>query len=151
VRGAQHLAEVVVAVHPLHRHPRLVRAERPERLAQPGGVVLQPRHDRERGVQPLLHMRGHRDQPGGVEHPGGQRPGQVGVHLGGGVAEPVRLAGEVATDLGRVQVGLGVQVADADLGQLPAVGRGPEVFLQHGQVGPVAGGAVRQVPGGVAE
>ena len=66
-----------------------------------------------------------------------QRPGQVGVHLRGGHAEPVRLAGEVAADLVGVQVGLGVQVADADLGQLPAVGGGAEELLQHRQVDPV--------------
>ena len=46
VRGAQHLAEVVVAVDPLHRHAGLVRAERPERRAQAAGVRRQLRHGR---------------------------------------------------------------------------------------------------------
>ena len=61
--------------------------------------------------------------------------------VGGGLAEPVGLAGEVAADLVGVQVGLGVQVADADLGQLPPVAGGLEELLQHRQVGPDRRGA----------
>ena len=57
--------------------------------------------------------------------------GEIGVHLGDGRAEPVRLAGEVAAGLVGVQVGLGHQVAHAGLGQLPPVGRGGHVLLQH--------------------
>ena len=59
--------------------------------------------------------------------------GEVGVHLGDGGAEPLGLAGEVAAGLVGVQVGLGHQVADAGLGQLPAVGGRGHELLQHRQ------------------
>ena len=65
----------------------------------------------------------------------GSACGEVGVDLGGGDAEPVRLGGEVAADLVGVQVALGHQVAHADLRQLPAVGRRPQEVLQHRDVG----------------
>ena len=68
-------------------------------------------------------------QVAGLAHP--ERVGQIGVHLGDGDTEPVRLAGEVAACLVRVQVGLGHQIADAGLGQLPPVGRGGHELLQH--------------------
>ncbi|HVM28540.1 MAG TPA: hypothetical protein VM433_12840 [Mycobacteriales bacterium] len=55
------------------------------------------------------------------------------VHLGRRGAEPLRLRGEVATDLVGVQVGLGEQVPDAGGGHRPALGGRALEVLQHGE------------------
>ena len=69
----------------------------------------------------------------GVEHRGGQRLAQGGVHLGRHAAQPLGLAGEVGADVGRMQVGLDEQVAHAGLRGLPALGAADEELLQERQ------------------
>ena len=65
---------------------------------------------------------------------GAERPGQVPVYLGGGLAEPVGLAGEVAAGLGRADPALGrVEVPHAGRRERPAVRGGPQVAGQDAQ------------------
>jgi hypothetical protein len=121
---------VQVAVHPLGGHPG------PEaRHGVVGGpdradVRRERRHLGHRGAQPLVPDRG---ELAGVARGLAQRPAQLVVHHGDGLAEPRGLAREVAAHLVGAQVRLGQQVAHAGQGHRPAVGRVGREVLQHRQ------------------
>ena len=74
----------------------------------------------------------------GAPRLGGELLGQHVVHLRGGQAEPLGLAGEVAADLVGVQVGLGEQVAHAGQREVPAVAGGAQELLEHRELDRVA-------------
>ena len=95
--------------------------------------------DGQRRLEPLADLAGDRGVPVAVGRLGGQHRGEVGVHRGGRLAEPLALPGEVAAHLVGVQVALGVEVADAGGGQSPAVAGVGHEGLQHGDGGGFVG------------
>ena len=126
-RRAQYLAEMVVAVYPLHRQRAADRGQLGVVAAELVRVRAQLRAPRRWRVQLAGHLAGHvgvrlRRDLGDAE-----RGGQVGVHLRGGRAQPERLArrshrrpGPAGSSPGPHAVA-GVQVAQAGGGQRPAV------------------------------
>ncbi len=112
--------------------------ERVEGGAQPGAVGLEDGHGAGGGLQPLVHLGGDHIELRAAQLGGRQRLGERGVHLGGGMAERPRRAGEVRADGQRVQR------------QLPAVRRARQEGLEHAQRRRLAAllGGRRLVPGG---
>lgn len=74
-----------------------------------------------------------------VRHGGAERGGQVGVHAGHHLTQPVGLGGEVPADLVGSQVALGHQVTDAVGGHRPAVRAAGEERGEQGQGGALTG------------
>ena len=130
VRGAQGLAEVQVAVDLLD-----VEAAEVGDLVEGGpqalGVLLQLGYDGQRGVQARGHRRGQLGGGGGRPGLGGEVLAQGVVHVAERLAEPGRLAGEVAAGVVGVHLGVGVQAAHADQGEVPAVDGGAQELLEH--------------------
>ena len=131
MRGAQQLPQVQVAVHAVGR----------DRVGQPGHRVVD-------GADRVDVRREHgRLARGGVQAraatPAASSAGsrsavpsasaQLGVHHGDGLADPRRLAREVAAHLVGAQVRLGEQVAHRGQGHRPAVGGVAGEVLQHRQ------------------
>ena len=102
-----------------------------EHLLQGRPVVGERGYDALGCRQPLPHRRGSGCRVVGLR---AELLAQESVHLADRDPEPVGLAGEVATDLVGVQVGLGEQVAGAGQRELPAVAGGAQELLQHGQL-----------------
>jgi hypothetical protein len=126
-RGAQHLPEMVVAVYPLHGHGGADRAQVGVVAAQLGRVRAQRGHLGAGAVQLAGHLAGQLGERPRRPVGHAERGREVGVHLGGGRAEPERLPGEVASGLIGPDRALGprapagVEVAQAGGGQGPAV------------------------------
>ena len=137
LRRAQGLPEVEVAVHALDG-PRPDRADGTEELTQCRAVLGQLRNDVQCGVEPLGHRLGQLRVVGRGSLTRREVLGQECVHLAHGLAQSLRLGGEVAADLVGVQVGLREQVAHRRQRELPAVAGGPQELLQHPQLQPVA-------------
>ena len=98
--------------------------------------MLRERRDHvDRGGQPVAHGGGQRRHlVGGPDARPGSASASVSWVSASARAQPGGLAGEVATDLLGVQVGLGEQVADAGQREVPAVARGAQELLQHRQL-----------------
>ena len=138
-------------MHPLDRRP--ARPARRARRRPPRSAVgvrrERRRPPRPRGRAARACRRRARPAPRRPACAVGSAAARACVHLGGGHAEPVRLAGEVAADLVGVQVGLGVAGrARWSVAELPAVGAVAQERLQHRQAAaspawPLAGPAQR--------
>ena len=115
----------------------------PASLAQGVGVLGQLRHDGQRDLEAGQHRLGEGRQLVGAPALGGELLGEHVVHLRGRETQALGLAGEVATDLVGVQVGLGEQVTHAGERQLPSVAGGAQELLEHRELD----GLVRTVGG----
>ena len=98
------------------------------------GVRRELGHHGGRGVEPGGHRRAQVAHLGAGALRGREVLGQHPVHVGQRLAQPGRLAGEVAAHLVGVQVRLGEQVADAGEREVPPVARGAQELLEHGEL-----------------
>ena len=125
-------------MHPLHRD-RLPR-ERGVSLRNGAPVLAELWHRDGGGLQPRQHQfhrnRGRR---------GSERRGQRRMYRGDRLPQPVGLPGEIPADLVGVEVALGVEVAGARGGHVPAVGGVGRVGGHHqkGTGLPAVGGVQR--------
>ena len=106
VQGAQHLAEVEVAVDPLHRRPGRSSAASSSNAARSASAYGASSAHLGGGARPAGRACRSASARSSLRSsaPVRQRVGQRRVHLRGRRAEPLRLAGEVTADLVGVQV-----------------------------------------------
>ena len=124
VQGAQHLTQVQVAVDPLQVEAgRVVAGPVEGRHGSPSRCSAS---DGTRSAAAFASARIAVEDASTSSRAGrtvrAERAGQVGVHRGDRLAQPVRLGGEVAADLVGAQIALAHQVPHAGGGHRPAVG-----------------------------
>jgi hypothetical protein len=133
VIGAQHLAEVVVAVDALQPHRRGELGDVRVGSRELGHVRAQVGDGGRRDVQPLDHLVRHRPLRGVGGASGWQRRAQVGVHRRRHPAEPMGLRCEVTAGLVGLLRQVVQQVAHAGDRQAPAVGAPAQEGLQQSE------------------
>ncbi len=134
LRGAQGLAEVQVAVDPAGRRGRRAWTRAPNAARSVAACSASSGTTPSAASSRPVIVGGELGRGRGRPGLGRELVAQGLVHLAQRLAEPGRLAGEVAAGVVGVHLRVGEQRADAGQRQVPAVGGRAQELLQHRQL-----------------